>query len=87
MDLDYYDFKDQLGSTEWIQELPKGYVSERVDLRYSEVSITKEAHGYSLYIGPKSPEQGGDAIQIQLNSKFQLIDYEVERIAPLPSLK
>ena len=84
MDIEYYDFKEHVGSIEWIYSLPKGLVSERIDVRYSTVTIGKLENGYQIYIGPKDLDSGGDAIVITIDKDYQLTDYQVERIEPLP---
>lgn len=84
MDIDLYNFADHLDSIIWIEELPKGLVLPTVDLRYQTVNITKQKSGYDIYIGPKDDQSGGDGILIRLNNQFHLIDYEIERLAPLP---
>lgn len=84
MDIEYYDFKEHIGSIEWIHSLPKGLVSEKIDLRYSAVSITVLENGYEIYVGPKDSDSGGDGIMVTLDDKFQLKDYVIERIDPFP---
>lgn len=84
MDIDYYDFKEHVDSIEWIHQLPSGMVEERIDMRHSAVSITKLVRGYKVYIGPKDPDAGGDAITVILDKNFQLLQYEVERLDPMP---
>ena len=84
MDIELYDFKEHIDSIEWIYSLPKGMVSEKIDTRYSAVSITKLANGYEIYIGPKDADHGGDAIMITLDSNHKLLNYEIESIDPLP---
>ena len=84
MDIEYYDFSEHVESIEWINELPSGLVSEKIDIRYSTVSISKLAEGYEVYIGPKDPDAGGDAIIILLDQDFRLKEYEIERLEPYP---
>lgn len=84
MDIEYYDFKQHIDSVEWIYSLPKGLVTEKVDLRYSTPSITKLENGYEIYIGPSDRTLAGDAILIKLDKDFRLNDYQIERLAPLP---
>ena len=84
MDIDIYDFKEHIDSIEWIYSLPKGLVSEKIDIRYNTVSITKLEDGYQIYIGPKDSDAGGDGILVTLDNNFQLKDYIIERIEPFP---
>lgn len=84
MDIDLYDFKDHINSVEWIYSLPKGLVSEKIDIRFSTVTITNLKNGYQIYIGPTDLASGGDGIMINLDKDFQLMSYEIERIEPLP---
>ncbi len=84
MDIEIYDFKEHIDSIEWIYNLPKGLVSEKIDIRYNTVSITKVEDGYQIYIGPKDIDAGGDGILITLDNNFQLMDYVIERIEPFP---
>ncbi|MGB1261736.1 MAG: hypothetical protein ACPG52_02405 [Cognaticolwellia sp.] len=83
MDIEVYDFNEHLASIAWLDNLPSGLVHERVDLRYSTVTLTKLADGCQIYIGPKDLDLGGDVIIITLDSKLKLKDYTVERIAPI----
>ena len=87
MDIELYDFKEHIDSIEWIYSLPTGLVSEKIDIRYSTVSITPRVDGYQIYIGPKDLEHGGDGIMITLDKHHKLQSYEIERIAPSPHLK
>ena len=84
MDIEYYNFKEHIDSVEWIYSLPKGLVSENIDVRYSTVNIIKLEDGYQIYIGPKDSDSGGDGILINIDKDYQLKDYEIERIEPLP---
>jgi len=84
LDIEIYDFKEHIDSIEWIYNLPKGLVSEKIDIRYNTVSITKVEDGYQIYIGPKDIDAGGDGILITLDNNFQLMDYVIERIEPFP---
>lgn len=84
MDIELYDFREHIASIEWIYSLPKGLVSEKIDIRYSTVSITKLENGYQVYIGPKDADLGGEGIMITLDKDFKLKDYVIERIEPLP---
>ena len=84
MDIELYDFREHIDSIEWIYSLPKGLISEKVDMRYNAVSITKLEDGYQVYIGPKNVESGGDGIMVTLDNNFRLKDYVIERIEPFP---
>ena len=84
MDIELYDFKEHIHSVEWIYELPKGLLSENIDLRYSTVAITTLENGYQVYVGPKDMDAGGDGLMVILDKDFQLKNYEIERIEPLP---
>ncbi len=84
MDIELYDFNEHIPSVEWIYSLPKGLLTEKVDIRYSNVTITKLEQGYQIYVGPKDLDLGGDAIVVNLDKDLQLKDYEIERIEPLP---
>lgn len=84
MDIELYDFSEHLGSIEWIDSLPRGLVSEQIDITHTAVSITKQEDGYMIYVGPKNADEGGDGIMITLDDNFQLVDYVIERIAPVP---
>ena len=84
MDIELYDFKEHIDSIEWIYSLPKGLLSEKIDVRYNTVTITKLADGYQIYVGPKDSDSGGDGLMVTLDKDFQLKDYEIERIDPLP---
>lgn len=84
MDIEFYDFKEHIDSVEWIYSLPKGLISERIDIRYNTVTITKLENGYQIYVGPKDLDSGGDGLMVTLDKDFQLKNYEIERIAPLP---
>ena len=84
MDVELYDFREHIDSIEWIYSLPKGLISEKVDMRYNAVSITKLEDGYQVYIGPKNVESGGDGIMVTLDNNFRLKDYVIERIEPFP---
>lgn len=84
MDIELYDFKEHIGSIEWIYSLPKGLISEKIDIRYNSVTITKLDDGYQIYIGPKDSDLGGDGIMVRLDNNFQLQDYLIEKIDPPP---
>lgn len=84
MDIDLYDFKEHIASVEWIYSLPKGLVTEEIDIRYSTVTITKLENGYQIYVGPIDLDSGGDGITVNLDKNFLLKNYEIERIEPLP---
>lgn len=84
MDVDDYYLSEHIESIEWIDSLPRGLVRDKIDMRYSTVTITKMDDGYQVYIGPKDPDLGGDAIAITLDDQFQLQDYEIERLEPVP---
>lgn len=84
MDVEYYDFSAHVESVEWINQLPRGLVDHKIDIRYNAVSITKQVNGYQVYIGPKDSDAGGDAIMILLDKDYQLMEYEIERLEPLP---
>ena len=84
MEIEFYDFKDNIDSIEWIYSLPKGLLSERIDIKHNTVTITKLENGYQIYVGPKDPDLGGDGLMITLDKDFQLVDYEIERIEPFP---
>jgi hypothetical protein len=84
LDIEFYDFKEHINSIEWIYSLPKGLISEKIDIRYNTVTITKLENGYQIYIGPKDLDSGGDGILITLDKDFQLKDYVIERIDPFP---
>lgn len=84
MDIEFYDFKEHIDSIEWIYTLPNGLLSEKIDIRYNTVTITKLEHGYQIYVGPKDLDSGGDGLMVNLDKDFQLIDYEIERIDPIP---
>lgn len=84
MDIEFYDFKEHVDSIEWIYSLPKGLLSEKIDLRYNTVTITKLENGCQIYVGPKDLDTGGDGLMVILDKDFQLKDYEIERIDPFP---
>lgn len=84
MDIELYDFNDHIESIEWIERLPKGLVSEKIDMRYNSVTITKLEDGVQVYVGPKDMDAGGDGILITLDNDFKLVDYVIERIEPMP---
>jgi len=84
LDIEYYDFKENIESIEWIYSLPKGLLNEKVDIRYSTVNITKSENAYQIYVGPKNVELGGDGLIITLDKDFKLKHYEIERIEPFP---
>lgn len=84
MDTTHYDFSDHIDSIEWIDSLPKGLLSERIDTRYNTVTITPIADGYQIYVGPKDMESGGDGLLVTLDKAYQLTGYEIERIEPFP---
>jgi hypothetical protein len=84
LEIEFYDFKDNIDSIEWIYSLPKGLLSERIDIKHNTVTITKLENGYQIYVGPKDPDLGGDGLMITLDKDFQLVDYEIERIEPFP---
>ena len=84
MDIEYYDFKEHVGNVEWINELPRGLVDHKIDIRYNTVVITKQKNGYQVYVGPKDPDAGGDAIMILLDKGYRLKNYEIERLEPRP---
>lgn len=86
MDVEFYDFKEHIGSIEWIYSLPKGLINEKIDLRYHAVFITKLGDGYQVYVGPKNPDLGGDGIMVTLDDGLKLKDYVIERIEPDLSL-
>lgn len=83
MDIELYDFKEHIDSVEWIYSLPRGLVTEKIDIRYTTVTITKLETGYQVYIGPKDMDSGGDGVLVSLDHEFTLLDYEIERIEPL----
>lgn len=84
MDIEFYDFKEHIDSIEWVSSLPKGLLSEKIDLRYSTVTITNLEDGYQIYVGPKDLDSGGDGLIVTLDKDFKLKDYEIERIDPPP---
>ena len=84
MEIEYFDFKAHLPSVAWMQELPTGLLKHPVDLRYSQVTITKEENEYQIYIGPKDPDNGGDALVITLDENLKLIDCYIERLEAFP---
>lgn len=84
MEIEYYNFNENIDSIEWINSLPKGLLSEKVDLRYNTVTIAKLENGYQIYVAPKDSEMGGDVLMITLDKDFQLKHYEIERIEPFP---
>jgi len=84
LDIELYDFKEHIDSVEWIYSLPRGLVTEKIDIRYSTVTITKLEEGYQVYIGPKDIDSGGDGLLVSLDNEFKLLDYEIERIEPAP---
>jgi hypothetical protein len=84
MDIEFYDFSEHLESIEWIYSLPKGLISEKIDIRYSSVTIKKLESGYQIYIGPKDASLGGDGLMITLDKNCKLKEYMIERIEPLP---
>jgi hypothetical protein len=53
LDIEFYDFKEHIDSIEWISSLPKGFLSDKIDIRYNTVTITKIEDGYEVYVGPK----------------------------------
>lgn len=81
----WYDFSEHLDSIQWINELPNGLVSERVNLNHNHVSIQNKEGMYTIYIGPKEPDKGGDGILITLDKDMNLVDYVIERIEPVPT--
>lgn len=84
MDIEFYNFSEHFESVEWMQSLPSGLIAEQIDLRHSAVSITKNEHGYLIYVGPKNAEKGGDGIMITLDENLKLVDYVIERLADIP---
>jgi hypothetical protein len=84
LDIEIYDFNEHIDSIEWIYNLPNGLLSEKIDIRYNAVTITKLDDGYQIYVGPKDPDLGGDGLMVNLDDNFQLISYEIERIEPMP---
>jgi hypothetical protein len=84
VDIELYDFKDHIESVEWIYQLPKGLLTEKIDIRYNTVTIQKLESGYEIYLAPKDLEEGGDGLMIKLDKNFQLEEYEIERIEPFP---
>jgi hypothetical protein len=64
--------------------LPKGLVSEKIDMRFNRVTITKLEVGYQIYVGPKDMDAGGDGLLVTLDNDFKLVDYVIERIEPIP---
>lgn len=83
----WYDFAEHFDSIEWISELPKGLLSQRIDLEFNSVSVQAEEGRYNIYVGPKDPDKGGDGIFITLDNKMKLCDYVIERIEPIPKDK
>jgi hypothetical protein len=84
LDIEFYDFKEHIASVEWVTSLPKGLLSDKIDIRYNTVTITKLEDGYQVYVGPKDLDLGGDGLVINLDKDFKLKDYEIERIDPPP---
>jgi hypothetical protein len=84
LDIEFYDFKEHIPSVEWVTSLPKGLLSDKIDIRYNTVTITKLEDGYQVYVGPKDLDLGGDGLVINLDKDFKLKDYEIERIEPPP---
>lgn len=80
----HYLFSEHLTSTKWLKDLPSGVLSEKVDLNYNTVSIERQRDGLTIYVGPISPNQGGSAVTVWLDSNLELINYEIERLAPIP---
>jgi hypothetical protein len=80
----WFDFREELGCTEWIDALPRGLISPRINLQHNSVNVQQTESGYSIYVGPMDPDAGGDALIIQLDTHLALVDYEIERLAPLP---
>lgn len=81
----WFDFAKELGDTNWIDELPKGYLSKKIDLRFHHVSINRSETGTDIYIGPVNQEISGNALLVHLDAQLKLLDFEVELIAPLKS--
>jgi hypothetical protein len=84
LDIEFYDFKEHIPSVEWVTSLPKGLLSDKIDIRYNTVTITKLEDGYQVYVGPKDLDLGGDGLVINLDKDFKLKDYEIEIIEPPP---
>lgn len=84
METEHFDFNDHLPSVEWIQDLPNGFLTNPIDLRYRHVTITKLNTGYEVYVGPKDPDKGGDALVVTLDEKFKLVGHYIERLEPPP---
>ena len=83
-DENWFDFREALGTADWIDELPRGLISPRISLQHNTVNVRQTESGYQVYVGPMNPESGGDALVIQLDPQLALVDYEIERLAPLP---
>jgi hypothetical protein len=84
LEIEYYDFNEHIDSVEWIYSLPKGLVSEKIDLRHSTVTITKLDNGYQVYVGPKNLDIEGSGLLITLDKNHKLKDYVIERVDPPP---
>lgn len=81
---DEFVFAKHLNSVDWLKELPRGMLSEKVDLKYSSVMLEKTDKGHTIYVGPIDPYKGGDGITVWLDKNLKLINYEVERLEPAP---
>jgi hypothetical protein len=84
LDIEFHDFKEYIHSIEWVASLPKGLLSDKIDIKYNTVTITKLEDGYQVYVGPKDLDLGGDGLIITLDKDFKLKDYEIERIDSPP---
>lgn len=78
-----YRFSDTLSSIEWLSQIPESILRDQVDLNYSVVSITPHGTGKHIYVGPIDPDKGGSAVSIFLDENLNLINYEIEHLAPM----
>jgi hypothetical protein len=75
LDIEFYYFKENIDSIEWIASLPKGLLSDKIDIRYNTVIITKLEDGYEVYVGPKDLDLDGDGLIVTLDKCFKLKNY------------
>ncbi len=71
---------EHLDSLDWMKQLPNGVLSETIDLQFNSVTIDKNENGVVIYVGTKTPENGGSGVTVWLDTSLNLVNYEIEQL-------